>query len=918
MSELRRKLIEVSLPLEAISRESAREKSIRHGHPSTLHMWWARRPLASARAVLFAQLVDDPSAHPELFPTLEAQATERARLHSLIEEFVTWEASTDRSLFQKARAEIAKSCGPEVPPILDPFAGGGTIPLEAQRLGLSSMASDLNPVAVLINKAMLEIPGEFRNQPPMSRRDDPPTMLGTQWQGAQGLAADVRHYASWMRDRAWERIGQHYPEVALPSRDGGGSSPGIAWLWARTVTCSNPSCGTTVPLIHSLALSKRNGGFWLRPHPVKGERRIAFEIVSGGKPPSGNTGRNGVRCFACDASMSLSLIREMAIAGKMGIQLVVTVAEGKRKRIYVDPSPLQQAASEVHPPGDVPETQIPLISGIFNTPLYGIDKHRELFTPRQLLAMTTFSDLVEEAREQVEKDGGSPEYGRAVATYLALSVGRLANRCSSQCFWSVQGQKIDPVFARNALPMVWFFAEANPFSSSSGNFMGQVDYLVKALAALPAGTDSSVTQHDAAESRSAGRYIVATDPPYYNNIPYADLSDFFYIWLKRSLPGQHEDIFRTILVPKAAELIADPTRQGGKEAAATFFERGIEAAFEQLLAGQDPDFPMTIFYAYKQTESADTDGIRVSTGWETMLQGLINAGAVITGAWPIRTERAGGLRDFERAALNSSIVLVCRKRPDDASSVSRRDFIKALEGELPSAVRDLQVANIAPVDLPQAAIGPGMAIYSRHASVIEDDGSPMSVRSGLASINEILDRVLNEQEGDFDAVTRFCISWYRYNGYQYGRFGEADDLARARNTAVDAMDRAGVLVSRAGKVALLAPSVLPTDYDVVADEHISVWETLHHASRILESGGISAAGAFIAACGSRADGGIELDLIKELSFLLFAIAEKNKWTKDALSFNSVATSWPEIIEASRNLVVEPANQSSFDYTSGDD
>lgn len=934
MSEPRKKLIEVSLPLEVINREAAREKSIRHGHPSTLHLWWARRPLAAARAVLFAQLVDDPSSRPDEFPTEAEQKAERERLHRLIEKLVVWENTSDEALLAQAHAEIVKSCDGNPPPILDPFAGGGTIPLEAQRLGLEAHASDLNPVAVLINKALIEIPPKFRNEPPVFPGVADERMT---WRGAEGLAADVRAYGEWMRDEAEQRIGHMYPKATL---EDGTQAAVIAWIWARTVTCPNPTCGIEMPLVHSWWLGKKKGKeAYIVPDVVSDPthssgQRVSYSI---GHNPSGPTTegtveRNGATCVACNSGVPLEYVRSTSREVGLGAKLMAVVAEGNRRRIYIAAAENQvAAASSVLRPEDVPPGELFDWPGRINVYRYGLTEFADLFTNRQLVALTTFADLVNEARERVLADalavglqpgdrlnngGIGPEaYADAVATYLAFVIDKCADYWSSLCSWHVTGEKLRNTFGRQAIPMVWDFAETAPFSTMTGGFVAMLDWTRKALANAPASRPGFATQSEA-QSPSPAAAVISTDPPYYDNIGYSDLSDFFYVWLRRAIPAIYPDLLSTMLVPKSDELVANPYRHGGKSEAKHFFEEGFRHVFAQARTTAFDEFPITVYYAFKQTDT-DEDG-QSSSGWETLLDGMIRSGWAITATWPMRSELSNRILSQGTNALASSIVLALRPRRTDASSTDRRGLIAALHAELPEALRALQLGTISPVDLPQAAIGPGMAVFSRYSSVIEDDGSPMSVRSALARINEILDQVLNEQEGDFDATTRFCLAWYRQHGYSTGQFGQADDLARARNTAVDAMDRGGVLTSRAGKVTLLTATDLPTDYNVVTDEHISVWETLHHAIRVLESEGVPAAGAFLAASSSRTDGGVELDLVKELAFLLFSVAEKNKWTKDALSFNSIATSWPDIIEASRNQIAATESQSVFDYMTEED
>lgn len=878
----KKKLIEVGLPLDAINREALREKSIRRGHPSTLHLWWARRPLAACRAVLFAQLVDDPSSDPERFPTVEAQDAERERLFDIIRKLVPWESTTDEAVLEQARAEIRR-CNPDLPTILDPFAGGGSIPLEAQRLGLPVIAADLNPVAALINRAMIELPPKFANHPPVHPKDA--TQLDLDVCGpVRGLVEDVAWYGRWMNQQAEARIGKLYPTVQTPS----GSATVIAWIWARTVTCPNPACGATMPLVNNFSLSKKRGReAWLKAVPRPEVKRVDFEIRQGPGCPSGGTvTRSGATCLACGSAAPLAYVRAEARAGRMGRQLVCTIADGNRKRLYLSGSPDQIEASEVERPDDIPTTELAHNPRAITTANYGITEHWQLFTDRQLVLLTTVADLVGEARAKVIADGGSQEYADAVATYLGLSLGRLANRSSSQSFWNPNGEKVEQVFSRNALPMIWVYAEANPFSDSSGNYLGQLEYLVDALAKVPGSGEGRAECADAANPPARPPVVVTTDPPYYDNVPYADLSDFFYVWLRRCLRTIHPDLFATVLVPKDEELIAEPARQGSWEAAAAFFEKGLQRSFESFRAGSVPGMPFTLFYAFKQAETAN--GATASTGWETMLQGLLNAGCMVTGTWPIRTEQAGGLREHGRNSLASSIVLVCRPRAVDAGTTDRTGFLAELRRDLPAAVAEMQREGIAAVDLAQSAIGPGIAVFSRHERVLEADGTPMRVRSALELINQVLDDILEEQVGDVDPETRWAIAWFDEYGFGGGPFGRAETLSKAKNASVEGLARAGIIRQTPGKVRLLARHELPDHYDPAEDQRPTVWEATQHLVKALEDGGEERAASLLARLGAHADAA------RELAYRLYAIADRRGRAEDASAYNALVASWHDI------------------------
>jgi putative DNA methylase len=884
------KLIEVSIPLEDINRESAREKSIRHGHPSTLHLWWARRPLAACRAVLFAQLVDDPSAHPDRFPTEQAQQAERERLHALIRRLVVWENIHDEALLEQARAEIRKSCGGHPPPVCDPFCGGGSIPLEAQRLGLEAHASDLNPVAVLITKALIEIPPRFAGRPPVF-----PGAAGSRmsWPGATGLAEDVRRYGQWMRGQAEQRIGHLYPKARLAD---GTEATVIAWIWARTVTCPNPACAGTMPLVRSFWLGKKKGRERY-VHPVPDGKRVRFEIRGpGGAPRGGTAGRNGAVCLLCGTPVPLAYLRAEGQAGRIGAQLMAIAAEGPRQRYYLPPDDEHEKAADVPRPGHVPDAELPEQALGFRVQGYGMRTWADLFTSRQLTALTTFCDLVKEARDRVLADSGDLAYANAVAVYMALVVDRVVDRNSTICTWdcSPKMESLRNTFARQAIPMTWDFGEGNSFGNGSGNLLDAAAWVGGVVEHLSALELAQATQVDATIAEFPEHAVVATDPPYYDNVGYADLADFFYVWLRRSLADVYPELMGTVLTPKADELVADPFRHGGGEQARRFFETGFEKVFARIGEHAPAGFPITVVYGFKQSET-DGDGDHASTGWETLLEAMIRSGWAVTGTWPMRTELGNRMRALDSNALASSIVLACRPRPADAAVTDRRGLVAALREELPGALRRLQQGGVAPADLPQAAIGPGMAVFSRYGRVSEPDGSVMRVRPALALINQVLDEVLSQQEGDFGADTRWCVEWFKSYGFQPGPFGVAETLSKAKNTSVAGLERAGVLRSGGGRVRLLPIAELPADYDPGSDDRASEWEVVLHLAKRLAERGAGDAARLMAAVRPAVD----LDAVRELAYLLFSVAERKGWAETALLFNGLGTSWRDLEDMSK-------------------
>lgn len=925
----KKKLIEVSLPLEAINVQSAREKSVRHGHPSTLHLWWARRPLATARAVLFAQLVDDPGENADEYRTeaerddvddVEAHVTarvdaERQRLFDLITRMVDWDNLGDEDLFDQVRAEIQRSTGGKPPAILDPFAGGGTIPLEAQRLGLEAHASDLNPVAVLINKALIEIPPKFAGRAPVF-----PGAEGTRngWERATGLAEDVRRYGEWMRDEAAKRIGHLYPKAKL---DDGTEANVIAWIWARTVTCPNPACGIDMPLVRSWWLGKKKGKeAYVVPTVVGG--RVEYSIGHDPKDaPAKETdgtisGRRGATCIACAAAVSMDQIKEQGVNPGLGAALIATVAEGNRRRMYLAPDAAHVRAAHVETPRDIPLQNLGYDPRNIWTPSYGLDTFASLFTNRQLTALTTFSDLVGEARERVLKDAvaaGLPEgtrleqggtdaaaYADAVATYLGIIVSKMTDRNSTLVNWYVSRESTSSTYARQALPMCWDFCEVAPLGNNTGSFDNSLTWTAETIEPLGIGAPAIVEQADAS-TRSYKSVVVSTDPPYYDNIGYSDLSDYFYVWLRRSLRPFVPSLLSTMLVPKAEELVANPYRHGGKDGARNFFETGFEHVFDHARESATDDFPITVYYAFKQSET-DMGGTS-STGWETILGSMVRAGWTVTATWPVRSELSNRMIASGTNALASSIVLALRPRPEDAPIIDRRGFLSELKATLPKALRDLQQGAIAPVDMAQAAIGPGMAIFSRYARVVEPSGEDMGVRDALRAINGVLDEVLSEQESDFDDDTRWCVTWFEAHGFEVSLYGEAETLASAKNASVASLSRSGVISSGGGKVKLFSPDELPEGYDPRADDRISLWEVVLHMARALSRHGLDAAGRILAGAEER---GVDMTAAHELAYLLFALSEKRGFTQSGVLFNTLGSSWPEVRAAAGAASAQPA------------
>lgn len=945
----RKKMIEVAIPLEAINTASAREKSIRHGHPSTLHLWWARRPLAAARSVIFCQMVDDPSAVPEEFPTEEAQENERLRLFALVSELVTWENTTNELVLNRAREEIKRSwrraCAdnadhPEaaelfnpdkLPGFHDPFAGGGALPLEAQRLGLEAYASDLNPVAVLINKAMIEIPPKFAGLPPVNPESrSKKELIAREWKAAQGLAEDVRYYGKWMRDEAEKRIGHLYPKIKITTEMvaerpdtkpyEGQELTVIAWLWARTVKSPNPAFShVDVPLASTFMLSTKAGKeAYVEPVIESDSYRFTVRL---GKPQDTEAAKNGTsagkraafRCLMSGTPVTYGYIRAEGLAGRMGERVMAIVAEGARGRIYLAPTQREESFAFTEEPAWKPDTILPENGRDFKTPNYGLTTFGDLFTTRQLVALNSFSELIQEARECIKADAltagrtdngipiseggdGSGAYADAISVYLAFALSKLADRGSSICTWFTERDSTRNTFARQSIPMTWDFAELNVLLDGTGSFWGATCWTAESIEGVTAECRSAAgigVQFDASTQKISSHRIVSTDPPYYDNIGYADLSDFFYVWLRKSLKSVYPELFATLAVPKAEELVATPYRHGSKDKAEVFFLNGMTLAMGRIAMQSHQAFPVTIYYAFKQAETKSTSGT-ASTGWETFLAAVIKAGFALHGTWPMRTELANRMIGSGTNALASSVVLVCQRRDSSASTISRNDYRRQLRQDLPKALKELERANIAPVDVAQAAIGPGMAIYSSAKAVLNPDDSPMSVRDALIEINAALDEYLSKDEGDLDADSRFALTFFESYGYEERNFGDAENLAKARNLSVAGVAEAGILRSVAGKAWLLRREQLEDDWNPFEDNRLCVWEATQHLIRTLEAGGEAATATLLNKLKQVSGHGDLAANCKNLAYRLYNHCEKTKQAEEARAYNGLVIAWPEL------------------------
>jgi putative DNA methylase len=907
-------------------------------HPRGIHQWWARRPLTAARAVLFAQLVNDPGYERQLGRGInkERASLERERLFSLIEKLSDWNRSDDQEMLHDAREAIEKSwretCAlnkshPEaatlfnpdqLPALHDPFAGGGAIPLEAQRLGLQAFASDLNPIPVLINKAMIDIPARFAGQSPVgpSSLQSQQPRLHEDWSRSRGLAEDMRRYGAWIQSEAAKRLGHLYPNVTITpqlaadrpdlARYVGRDLTVISWIWARTVRSPNPAFSDThVPLISSYVLSTKEGRqTWLEPS-ISGTD-VAFHVRVGTPPEEASngtkaSGRGGFYCLLSGSPIDGKYLKAQGQAGKLETRLLAIVAAGDRERVYLPASPEQERIAKSAIPDWRPDLEFAKNSRHMTPWTYGISRFSDLFTDRQLMALSTFADLLRTAAQRIREDAvkagladddvpldrggvGARAYGEAVTVLLSFGLSRLADFNNALCRWNPSNQKIMNLFGRQAIPMAWDFGEANVLAEVVGGWPSLYGWQASCVETLPGGKIGVAVQCDASTQTISQGKVISTDPPYYDNVPYADLADFFYVWLRRAIRPIFPDLFATLAVPKAEELVADNFRHSSKVAAEHFFLDGMTLALQKLAGSAHPAFPVTIYYAFKQSETGEEG--TASTGWETFLEAVLRAGFAISGTWPLRSEQTTRMRGMSSNALASSIVLVCRRRADDARQVSRREFIRELNATLPIALDEMTRGGVnspvVPVDLSQSIIGPGMAIFSQYAAVLEADGTSMSVHTALQLINRFL------SEDDFDADSQFCLHWFETIGWGVGKYGDADVLARAKGTSVGGLTEAGVLESSGGQVRLFRWPEYPSDWSPESDQRAAIWEMLHHLIRALNSDGEAAAGALLARMMSKADP------IRSLAYRLYTLCERKGWAEEARSYNELVTSWQGI------------------------
>ena len=941
-----RKLIEVALPLEAVNAAGRAEKAVpKKGHPATMHLWWSRKPLGVTRAVLFASLVDDPSSRPDLYPTEAAQDAERQRLHGLIEELCRWERSGDTALLAEAQRCIAISSDGDPPRIIDPFCGGGAISTEAIRLGLDTVAIDLNPVAALVSAATLSIAQRFAGRPAVGAgglaRGD----------GLAGIAADVALYGAAVEAECRRRLAGIFEPPPSPLSPNG-RTVAISHLWTRTIPCANPGCRRTTPLLSTWWLSKKPTNQW-HARPVLEGDRFDFEVEPGAPPASLidlKVGRGtNFRCLFCSNVNHPDWVRLCGLESGFGLRLVAVQAYADPRRlrsgrIWLVPDAASERAGQAVEGSSLPAPieaalcrELPAESG--NVTAFGIRTFGDLLSPRQRRTLATFSEVIAGTTPLVHRDAlaagmaddgvgieqagnGASAYAEAVTTYLALALSRMANRTTTMTTHNRANGSVEQSFIRPAYGFYGEFPEANPFSGSTGSWAGGVDYVVRALEALPAPSgilgerlDRSAPQTDpSGDPRPApprvGRSdvrcgsmlsaldgdigVVCTDPPYYDMFDYASLSNLFLVWLRATLGEIWPETLGPLLAPTDSQIVSNAARFGGDRSAAhDHFESLLGRALERIREVHDSRYPLAIYYGYQQAERRSKNGGVGATGtaWEAMLESLIGAGLRIVATWPLRTERPEGVKKGTRS-LGTSLLLICRPAEGDCgvrpvATVS--EFRRVLTAELPDAVRLLQRSNIAPLDLVQAVIGPGMRVYTSYARILGPQGARLAVSEALEIINEVLDESLTAAGAELDAATRWALTWFGERGFADGPFGRAEQLSKALSTSVDRLVGAGIVTIAGDRVRLLSRQELEAARDPAADRRLTVWAATQHLLRCLLDSGEPAAAALLSRLDTDA-----ARAARGVAYRLYRICNRGNRAAEAAACNSLVASWPSL------------------------
>ena len=909
-----KKLIEVALPLDKINPNFEHEKNINSMHPKNLHQWWARRPFSAARAVLWASIVDDPSSHPEEFPTPEAQERERERLFEILEDLSDWKKSNDAKVIEDAREELKKYLGNNLNKeiqFLDPFSGGGAIPFEAQRLGLKGAAFDLNPVAVLINKAMIEIPPRFTGIKPVNKRDK---RLISGQNDLFGVSQDLKYYGALLKQLAYEKVKDIYPtSIAVPEDLGGGKAEIFSWIWVYTLKCPNPICGCETPLYLNCILDGRKSNeAYLRPY--YDNNKLLFKVMHEKFHSDENKGtmnRQGAICAHCRNLINREYIRDEGIKHKLSRRLVAIVSYKNGERLYLNPDfEEEEKEAKVTLPEEYPSGKFANNPQNLGTGEYGLANFEQLFSNRQMQGLVALCTSLNEIRNRIEEDAiyagmeddkihlrdggkGALAYSEALSVYLAFAIDKEVASSNVVTRWENDNALAKPAFSRQSLYMQWMTPEVNIFGGRAGSFKTINDTIAESLLSFPCNIPEGIAkQHNAQEDFGLKNVIISTDPPYYDNIQYADISDFYYIWLRFNLKDIYPNLFKTTLTPKQEEIVAQPYRYGRKEEAKKHFESGMQKAMENIYSSATPDIPVTIYYAYKQSE---TEAKKTSSsGWETMLNAIIKAGFSIKATWPLKTENPAK-SNLKINMLTTSVVIVCRKKEKGDFFCTKRQFLKALREGLKPTLTLLQETNLAPVDLAQSAIGPGMAIFSKYDKVLSADGSEMTVKEALQAINEEVGVCLNEFGEALDNESRFCIALYLQCEFNDIKSGDADILALAKDTSISKLKNDGIVEAGKGMVRLTPREKLP---EIKGNDDI--WLLCHRLVFSLEKNGIKGCAKEM----RKIQGTAALGKIKNLAYELYTISERKNWNQEAYLYNSLVVSWADIAsEASKRTLL---------------
>ncbi|MBE5441042.1 DUF1156 domain-containing protein [Mycobacteroides abscessus] len=883
----RRKLVEVALPLDEINAACKADKGRAHGTLKNLHKWFAPMPVPAWRALIFAALVDDPE-----------DDNKRVLLLDLIKRLVANGADLpDDDAITEANEVLARQYPNGRPVVHDPFCGGGSTLVEAQRLGLESLGSDLNPVPVLISRTLTEILPRLNGQQPLHPQTqatssgalfDDRSRGSLSYAGLDGLIRDVMYYAQGIGVRARERLARHYPSES--------SETVVAWLWARTARCPNPTCGVETVLTTSWWLSKRKGDMaWIQPRTENGG--VYLDVVTGQRsgaapqPPKSPRGAT-FTCLGCGNSIKEEEIESQAVSGGLGLRMTsVVVEDANGRRTYRAPNAVEIEAARVDLSGyDIPD-QVPVGDGGTRN-RFGMTSQADLYGERQLATMCVLADLVAETYDEILDEGGSKEWARAVTTVLGLGIGRFAQFASSQARWTVRDavSSFEGAFPRNDIPVTWDYYEINPWGEAGPSWTQTFVSTTRALKNVVPGGVGTVVIGDARKVTASRPALVATDPPYFDAIGYADLSDYFYVWHRRALRAVHPDLYSTMAAPKVGELTAIATHHGNsRPTARNYFIEGFTETFRSLQLSMAADLPMVVVYASREQKGSADEQSR----WSSILTAIVKADMEITGTWPILGTTDRRMIGQGTNAVATYVAMVCRPRTENASVTTLNEFSRALRRGLSTRVRDLQAASILPIDLAQAAMGPGMQIYSRYRAVLDQAGAPVDVEQALRIINASLGEVLDEQEGELDAESRFASRWWDQHGWTSAPYGEADKVARPLGISVDDVVRAQVASSVGGKVRLLGLEELDSDWTPSSDSRPTAWEAVHHlVNRLVDRGGELEAARLLAELGTLQDPAMEL------AYRLHEIAARCGRATDQERYNALISSWAELVKLS--------------------